>query len=74
MGFIENETAGAINIVPVKYDEHQEFDVPEDRYRTRGQPPHADALRFSCRLTIGTARAPIERSGWFPTWRPSPAY
>jgi hypothetical protein len=38
---IENGTAGAINIAPAsKYDERQELDLPEDRYRERGyQPP-----------------------------------
>jgi hypothetical protein len=45
MGFIENETAGAINIVSAsKYDEHKEFDVPEDRYRARGYQPPFDQL------------------------------
>jgi hypothetical protein len=38
---IENATAGATNTAPAsKYDEHQELDLPEDRYRERGyQPP-----------------------------------
>jgi hypothetical protein len=28
----------------VKYDEHQELDVPEDRYRARGYQPPFDQL------------------------------
>lgn len=28
----------------VKYDEHQELDVPEDRYRARGYQPPFDKL------------------------------
>jgi len=28
----------------VKYDEQQEFDVPEDRYRARGYQPPFDQL------------------------------
>ena len=28
----------------VKYDEHQELDVPEDRYRARGYLPPFDKL------------------------------
>jgi hypothetical protein len=41
--FIESVTAGAIS-VRVKYDEHQELDVPEDRYRARGYQPPFDKL------------------------------
>jgi hypothetical protein len=28
----------------VQYDEHKEFDVPEDRYRARGYQPPFDQL------------------------------
>jgi hypothetical protein len=30
--------------VRVKYDEHQELDVPEDRYRARGYQPSFEEL------------------------------
>ncbi len=32
--------------VRVKYDEHQELDVPEDRYRARGYQPPFDQLSW----------------------------
>jgi hypothetical protein len=36
----ERKGWGDQDSVHVKYDEHQELDVPEDRYRARGyQPP-----------------------------------
>jgi hypothetical protein len=37
--------AGGISIsVRVKYDEHQELDLPEDRYRARAYQPPFDKL------------------------------
>jgi len=35
---------GNQHCVRVKYDEHQELDVPEDRYRARGYQPPFDEL------------------------------
>ncbi len=35
---------GAQHSARVKYDEHQELDVPEDRYRERGYQPPFDEL------------------------------
>ena len=35
---------GNKHCVRVKYDEHQELDVPEDRYRARGYQPPFDEL------------------------------
>ena len=35
------------NSAHVKYDEHQELDVPEDRYRARGYQPPFDELPWN---------------------------
>lgn len=40
----ERRAGGDKDSVHVKYDEHQELDVPEDRYRARGYQPPFDQL------------------------------
>jgi hypothetical protein len=35
---------GSQHSAHVKYDEHQELDLPEDRYRARGYQPPFDQL------------------------------
>jgi len=40
----ERHVQADVRFAHVKYDEHQELDLPEDRYRNRGYQPPFDQL------------------------------
>ena len=54
----------------VKYDEHQELDMAEDRYRARGYQPPFDELPWKDQYANDNAGRPLEASG--PQWLTTP--